>query len=167
MNLKQHLFFITTLPILRIFEFGSVQTENYPVKPIFHSSLIFFLLEESHVSKQIQDKEKKDCRDSPMVNNWTRPKFSSQHPSWAVHDHLQLQFQGIWSPLCTCKAYAHVCAWANTDTQILNAILIFKKGSGLMLDWLRAKAMSYHVGGSVPGTQGLCSASAADTILGD
>lgn len=86
----------------------------------------------------------------------TGQDLSSQHPSWAVHDHLQLQFQGIWSPLCTCKAYAHVCAWANTDTQILNAILIFKKGSGLMLDWLRAKAMSYHVGGSVPGTQGLC-----------
>lgn len=42
------------------------------------------------------------------------------------------------------------------DTQILNTILIFKKGSGLMLDWLGAKAMSYHVGGSVPGTQGLC-----------
>lgn len=35
MNLKQYLFFITILPILIIFDFGSVQTENYPVSTCF------------------------------------------------------------------------------------------------------------------------------------
>lgn len=35
MNLKQYLFFITILPILGIFDFGSVQTENYPVSTCF------------------------------------------------------------------------------------------------------------------------------------